>query len=193
MSVLSVFWRDAIGATFVPIGAGILPNVPGQEVTVDIQYTEALTYPTPHIFYSTISEQPLLMWLACMVRVRNVPQTISMSFGGIEQEFAKDYAVALCCQFTQLGRAWRHPYLPERRRYLHGALAGSSSSPYSPHPVRLFSTCEQYTGAGTSRSPRRRALIGPFVTGVGGTIDDDPEIGAAFSGGRFSNYFTREE
>ncbi|KAH9035218.1 hypothetical protein EDB85DRAFT_2143875 [Lactarius pseudohatsudake] len=171
MSVLSVFWRDAIGATFVPIGAGILPNVPGQEVTVDIQYTEALTYPTPHIFYSTISEQPLLMWLACMVRVRNVPQTISMSFGGIEQEFAKDYAVALCCQFTQLGVRGVTLIFPSGDDTCMGL----------------------WQGAGTSRSPRRRALIGPFVTGVGGTIDDDPEIGAAFSGGRFSNYFTREE
>ncbi|KAH9059684.1 hypothetical protein EDB87DRAFT_1577506 [Lactarius vividus] len=75
----------------ISIGAGTHPNVPGWEMTVDIQHTEAIV---------TIVEQPLLMWLAYMSRVRNVPQT---SFSGIEQEFAKDYVVALCCQFVQRG------------------------------------------------------------------------------------------
>jgi len=40
---------------------------------------------------------------------------------------------------------------------------------------------------------RRRGflLIGPFVTAVGGTTRISPEVAVSFSGGGFSNYFTR--
>ena len=34
-------------------------------------------------------------------------------------------------------------------------------------------------------------FAGDFVTAVGGTTDVDPESGAKFSGGGFSNYFPR--
>ena len=37
----------------------------------------------------------------------------------------------------------------------------------------------------------RRGLQGPFVTTVGGTTQVNPEVAANFSGGGFSNYFTR--
>ena len=35
------------------------------------------------------------------------------------------------------------------------------------------------------------ALIGPYVTSVGGTYDHSPEAAIAFSSGGFSNYFSR--
>jgi hypothetical protein len=34
-------------------------------------------------------------------------------------------------------------------------------------------------------------LEGPFVTAVGGTTHVNPEVAASFSGGGFSNYFSR--
>jgi tripeptidyl-peptidase-1 len=34
-------------------------------------------------------------------------------------------------------------------------------------------------------------LSGPFITAVGGTSGVNPEVAASFSGGGFSNYFTR--
>lgn len=46
-------------------------------------------------------------------------------------------------------------------------MSVSSFSPSSPHP------------------------LGPWVTSVGGTTSQDPEIAASLSGGGFSNYFPR--
>ncbi len=56
----------------------------------------------------------------------------------------------------------------------------------------FFSACKQCTGVSTSHSPDPCTLIGPWVTSVGGTTSDSPEIAASFSGGGFSMYFPRQ-
>jgi hypothetical protein len=42
-----------------------------------------------------------------------------------------------------------------------------------------------------SRSPGRRNFAGPWVTSVGGTMKEYPEIGSKISGGGFSRHFER--
>ncbi len=43
----------------------------------------------------------------------------------------------------------------------------------------------------TSHSQHHHTFVGPWVTSVGGTTGDNPEIAADLSGGGFSNYFPR--
>ncbi|KAI9448987.1 subtilisin-like protein [Lactarius psammicola] len=148
------------------------PN-PNQEANVDIQYTEAIAYPTPHIYYSTVNSGKLsyLAWLIYMTKQPTVPQTISTSYGDNEQDFAEDYATALCNLFAQLG------------------ARGASV---------IFSTGDDGVGRGdcivNDGSGRVQFLPTfpascPWITSVGGTIN--PEVAAAFSSGGFSNYFKR--
>ncbi len=93
-------------ATFVKIGGGNLPDGPNKEANLDIQYTEALTYPTTHVFYSLSGddvEESFLEWLDYMLGQVNVPQTISTSYGGEERDFSEDFTKAVCDLFAQLG------------------------------------------------------------------------------------------
>ena len=89
--------------TFEHVGDGDLPDEPSDEANVDLQYTEAIAYPTPHIYYSTPGEQGFLVWLKYMIDQPTVPQMISMSYDGEEQYFSEGYAIAVCKLFAQLG------------------------------------------------------------------------------------------
>ena len=58
---LSEFAPGAVGSNFTLVevnGGGNNQSDPGLEANLDIQYTEALTHPTPNIFYSTGGEPP---------------------------------------------------------------------------------------------------------------------------------------
>jgi len=57
---------------------------------------------------------------------------------------------------------------------------------------RFISSWKKYTVSGTSFSPHRHGFAGPYVTSVGGTTGEDPEVAAMLSGGGFSNHFRRE-
>ncbi|KAF8261236.1 peptidase S8/S53 domain-containing protein [Lactarius quietus] len=70
--------------------AGILGDYPSQ-ANLDIQYTQSITFPTPHIFYSTLGEvESYLIWLDYVLRLER-------------QDFAEGYATSLCHLFAQLG------------------------------------------------------------------------------------------
>ena len=100
-------------------GGEQFPITPGIEANVNIQYTQGMTFPTPHIFYSTsglppfksdsnspINEnEPFLIWLEYLLdpRLPSTPQTISTSYGDIEQTVPPDYAMSVCKLFAQLG------------------------------------------------------------------------------------------
>ncbi|KAH8983961.1 subtilisin-like protein [Lactarius hatsudake] len=93
---------DATYATESVNGGEYDPNNPGREANVDIQLSVGMTYPTPHIFYSTKASpnnEVLLVWLNAVLNQQNVPQTITMSYG----TFGKtDYAIEVCYLFAQL-------------------------------------------------------------------------------------------
>ncbi len=113
-------WRTAAvdtTLTVVQINNGPYdPSHPTIEGNLNIQYTQAMAYPTPHTFYSTGGEmsvipgsnQPArgdtwLEWLIYVLTQPDVPQTISISYGVQEKILPLEYATTLCRLFAQLG------------------------------------------------------------------------------------------
>ncbi|KAH9029812.1 peptidase S8/S53 domain-containing protein [Lactarius deliciosus] len=162
---------DGIDATYVVEsvnGAEYNPNNPGTEANFNIQLSEGMTYPTPHIFYSTKASPNgdyFLAWLNAVLSKQTVPQTITTSYGLFENAFPKSYATQVCYLFAQLG------------------VRGVSV---------LFASGDDGVGKGdcTRFIPIFPATC-PFVTAVGGTMSSGPEVAASLSGGGFSEYFVR--
>ncbi|KAH9053814.1 subtilisin-like protein [Lactarius vividus] len=165
---------DGIDATYVVEsvnGDEYNPNNPGKEANVNIQLSEGMTYPTPHIFYSTKpspNNDFFLAWLNAILSKQNVPQTISTSYGTFEMAFPKDYALQVCNLFAQLGARGVSVLFASGD---DGVGRGDCAARFTP----VFpATC-------------------PFVTAVGGTTRFMPEVAASLSGGGFSEYFVRPE
>ncbi|KAF8267952.1 subtilisin-like protein [Lactarius quietus] len=163
--------------TVVPVNGGKYnPFKPSMESNLDTQYAAAMAAPTPIIFYSTGRGQSgtddwYISWLRYILRQSNIPQTISTSYSIDENTCSKEYVVAVCRLFAQLG------------------ARGVSI---------LFSTGDHGVGEGNcvtsdgsvQFSPAFPATC-PYVTAVGGTFKYRPEVGMELSGGGFSNYFKR--
>ncbi|KAH9170130.1 subtilisin-like protein [Lactarius sanguifluus] len=154
---------------------GYDPEKPAEESSLDVQYAEAMAYPTPHIFYSTgrgasNTDDWYLSFLGYFLREprENIPKTISTSYCTEEKTASLEYSVYVCNLFGQLG------------------LLGVSV---------LYATCDDGVGKdctlsdGTVRFKPKFPASCPYVTAVGGTMNHDPEVGASFSGGGFSDYF----
>ncbi|KAH9068288.1 subtilisin-like protein [Lactarius deliciosus] len=189
-------------------GGGYDPNKPGLEGSLDIQYAEAMAYPTPHIYYSTdgtpesLTDDPYIRWLDYLLDEDNdnIPQTISTSYGGYEHIASLEYATKVCDLFSQLG-ARGVSVLFASGDYGVGdgdCLVRDSSGntyyqflPFFPASCTWPLFCS--TCVGTGRSPDCPAFVGPWVTSVGGTTSHDPEVAASLSGGGFSIYFDRPE
>ncbi|KAH9054785.1 Pro-kumamolisin, activation domain-containing protein [Lactarius vividus] len=100
-------------------GAGYDPANPGDEANLDVQYTSAMAYPTPIIFYSigglgrwaTKTGEPVSgdEWLESfnyLFKKTVIPQTISISYGGYERNMPREYTRALCILFEFLTSSW---------------------------------------------------------------------------------------
>jgi len=152
-----------------------------------VQYAGAISYPTPNIYYSTggsppfipdestttNTNEPYLDWLNFTLAQPTIPWTISTSYGDDEQTVPEDYARSVCNLFARLG---------------------------SMGVSVLFSSGDSGVGGGschTNDGTNRVQFIPmfpascPFVTTVGGTTQVNPEVAVSFSGGGFSNYFSR--
>ncbi|KAH9013551.1 subtilisin-like protein [Lactarius pseudohatsudake] len=178
---------DGEDATFTVTqinGGGYDPANPTLEANLDIQYAEAMAYPTPHIYYSTAgtpyspTDDPYLRWLRYMIIQNNVdiPRTISTSYAGYEHTVPLEYAVSVCNLFGQLGlRGVSVLFATGDYGVGNGnCLFQDSSGKVSVQFLPIFpATC-------------------PWVTSVGGTTGHDPEVAASISGGGFSNYFPRQ-
>ncbi|KAH9164685.1 subtilisin-like protein [Lactarius sanguifluus] len=160
------------------------PSWPSMEANLDVQYAQAIAYPTPHIFYSIggkprwslVDHQPVvgdffLMWMAHLVPKEKIPQTMSASYVVDEKNIPAEYARSVCDMFMQLG------------------ARGVSI---------LFSTGDDGVGVGNCQDASGRVKFipkfpatCPYVTTVGGTTKSVPEVAAELSGGGFSNYFER--
>ncbi|KAH9169967.1 subtilisin-like protein [Lactarius sanguifluus] len=162
---------EGIDATYVVEsinGGEYNPNNPGTEANSNIQLSEGMTYPTPHIFYSTKASPNgdyFLAWLKAVLSKQDLPQTITTSYGIFENALPKSYAIRVCYLFAQLG------------------ARGVSV---------LFASGDHGVGKGdcTRFTPAFPATC-PFVTVVGGTMSSGPEVAASLSGGGFSEYFVR--
>ena len=103
---------DGDYATFTVIqvnGGGNDPSNPGFEANMNIQYTQAMVYPTTVVFYSTGGgrtpgeNDAFITWLKYVLSRTNVPQTISTSYSADEHFVPQDHAIYLCSLYAQLG------------------------------------------------------------------------------------------
>ncbi|KAF8266009.1 subtilisin-like protein [Lactarius quietus] len=172
---MKTYRSDGVDARFILVDVGDQdrPDGPSEEANVDIQYTEALAYPTPNIFYSMATEEDFLEWANYMLALESLPQTISISYGDEEQEFSEAYAIELCELYARLG------------------ARGASLLFASGNDGVGRGNCISNDGSGKLQFLPTFPASCPFVTAVGGTIDDR-ETAAPFSSGGFSNYFKRQ-
>ncbi|KAH9058271.1 subtilisin-like protein [Lactarius vividus] len=187
---MRLFRSDANDPTFQVIDindSGYDPDEPGSEANLDMQYTQGMAWPTPHVFYSVgglaeefipdsvqpvNNNEPFLGWLETMIRLENVPQTISTSYGGNEQTFPPDYATSVCELFGQLG-------------------ARGVSILFSSGDIGVGGgDCKKNDGSGVVQFQPSFPSTCPWVTSVGGTMNR-PEVAAPLSSGGFSNVFKR--
>ncbi|KAF8267910.1 subtilisin-like protein [Lactarius quietus] len=189
INFMTRYRTNAIRATYnvVPINGGeYKPGQPADEANQNIQYAEAMTYPTPVTFYTVGGGfmvtpginlpgkgDSVMEWLNFMLNQPDVPKTLSTSYGNYEKDLPLEYATAICRLYAQLG-----------------ALGVSVLYPSGNDGVGL-GNCQ--TRNGVQFVPEFPASC-PFVTSVGGTTGgtgQGPEIAAEISGGGFSNYFPR--
>jgi tripeptidyl-peptidase I len=97
---------------------------------------------------------------------------ISISYGENEQEVPKAYAKQVCNMFGQIGA-----------RGVSLIVASGDSGPGS--------ACQTNDGKNTTRFLPGFPAGCPYVTSVGGTENNSPETAVFFTGGGFSEYFSR--
>ncbi|KAI9438396.1 subtilisin-like protein [Lactarius psammicola] len=185
--------EDAVGTTYrvALINGGLYdPSHPAVEANLNMQWTQAMAYPTPHIFYSTggdvriddnkpVKGDVWLEWLSYVLKQKNIPQTITTPYSDFESNLPLEYTTALCKLFAQLGALGASIILTSGNNGVGnaGCMANDGSGRVQFIP-EFPSTC-------------------PWVTSVGGTTGgttfEDPEVAASLSGGGFSNHFSRPD
>ncbi|KAG2011221.1 tripeptidyl peptidase SED3 [Coprinopsis cinerea AmutBmut pab1-1] len=170
-------------------GGGNDQSKPGVEANLDVQYTTAMSYPIPNIYYSTggtppfladtqtpsNTNEPYLAWLTYLLSQPTLPAVITTSYGDDEQTVPVEYATRVCNLFAQLGA--------------RGTTVFFSSGDFGVGG----GDCLKNDGSGKVEFQPGFPASCPFVTAVGGTTRVNPEIGIKFSGGGFSRYFARPE
>ena len=101
--------------TVVPVNGGVNnKSPPGGRGNLDTQYSLAMTYPTPVIYYAVgegefvaLSHPPhddqYLRWLLYITNLPTVPQTISIPYSTREPDLPRAYANTVCDLFKLLG------------------------------------------------------------------------------------------
>ncbi|KAF8267624.1 subtilisin-like protein [Lactarius quietus] len=170
-------------------GGGYNPSDPSHEANQNIQYAEALVYPTPIRFYSTGGDFKImpgtnkpargdffLEWLLFVLDQEKVPQTIIMSYGAFEKYIPSEYGTTICNMFAELGS--------------RGASVLIATGNFGVGPPGPGDCLDGY---GRFRFVVEFPSSCPWVTSVGGTtgLEFRGEVAAATSAGGFSNLFPR--
>jgi tripeptidyl-peptidase-1 len=157
------------------------------QANLDIQYTTAMSFPTPQIYYTTggsppfvaddntpsNTNEPYLNFLDTFLAQSPLPQTLTTSYGDDEQTVPNDFAVEVCNLYAQLGTM--------------GTSVMFSSGDFGVGG----GDCETNTGTRKVQFQPIFPATCPFVTAVGGTTGVNPEKAASLSSGGFSNYFAQ--
>lgn len=174
----------------IPINGG--PTAVGGEgeANLDTQITVPLTWPVNNIFWSTGGEppftpvgssvnntnEPYLDWLQYIAKEKNLPTTITSSYGDDERTVPEDYARAVCFEYLKLGARGVSFFTSAG-----DAGAGDSDSCATENGKQVV---KEYL-------PDFPASC-PWVTTIGGTSGyGDAEAGEHDGGSGFSNYFSR--
>ncbi|KAI9443995.1 tripeptidyl peptidase A [Lactarius indigo] len=165
----------------------------GAEADLDVQFAFGISFPTPGTFYSTggrppfnpdadtptDTNEPYLDWLDFILNQQKIPQVISTSYGDDEQTVPVDFARRVCGEFAQLGA-----------RGVSLLFSSGDGGVGDGDPDPATQTCFTNDGKNQTKFIPGFPASCPFVTAVGGTVHI-PEVAVDFSGGGFSNYFTR--
>lgn len=205
---MNKYARYGPDATFkaVPVNAGgyYEPWNANLEANLDIQYTEAIAYPTPHIFYGVDQglwgkDDPYLLWLKYILDQPSIPPTISISYGTEEKYYPLIDAVYVCLLFAQLAARGVSVLFASGDYGVGNGDCGTQNGPNNVRFDTLFPsscTCSDFSWIKRvaqiqTQVTHHAGFAGPAVTSVGGTTGRDPEVAASLSGGGFSNYFDR--
>ncbi|KAH8977866.1 tripeptidyl peptidase A [Lactarius hatsudake] len=165
----------------------------GAEADLDVQFALGISFPTPGTFYSTggsppfnpdadtptDTNEPYLDWLNFILAQPKIPQVISTSYGDDEQTVPVDFARRVCGEFAQLGA-----------RGVSLLFSSGDGGVGDGDPDPATQTCFTNDGKNQTKFIPGFPASCPFVTAVGGTVHI-PEVAVDFSGGGFSNYFSR--
>ncbi|ODA80747.1 hypothetical protein RJ55_03706 [Drechmeria coniospora] len=193
---LNMFADYAIGSNFSTesINGGQNPQgeYPSGEANLDIQYAIAMSYRIPVRYYPTGGEkhdfipdldisdpaqeymEPWLQFASYLLELDDddLPQVLSLSYGVNEQAVPKAYAKQVCNVFGQLGA--------------RGVSIIAASGDTGPGV-----SCRSNDGTNTTKFLPMFPAACPYVTSVGGTQNNGPEVAVDFSSGGFSEYWTR--
>ncbi|KAH7148438.1 peptidase S8/S53 domain-containing protein [Dactylonectria macrodidyma] len=167
-------------------------NYPSGEANGNIQYAVSLTDEIPVRFISVGGEnhnfntdldlydstvvaiEPYLELTTYLVKLedKKLPQTISISYGVNEQHVPRGYARQVCNMFGQLGT-----------RGVSVLVAAGNLGPGV--------SCQSNDGANKTKFLPGFPASCPYVTSVGGTEGNSPEVAWHYSSGGFSEYFSR--
>ncbi|KAI9451127.1 subtilisin-like protein [Lactarius psammicola] len=192
---MTEYRTDAVGVTYrvaLINGGAYDPSRWSTEGNLNMQLTQAMAYPTPHIFYNTVGGRHIqpgnnepatgdgwLEWLKFMLKETNVPQTIVTPYSNYERDLPLEYTRALCKLFAQLG------------------ARGASVIFTSGNGGVGMGNCVANDGSGRVQFIPEFPSTCPWVTSVGGTTGgtkfEGPEVAADLSGGGFSNHFPRPD
>ncbi|KAF9480670.1 subtilisin-like protein [Pholiota conissans] len=191
---------DALNSTFNVISvAGGLNNQSldeaGGEANLDTQFAFGLSHPISPTFFTTAGRPPFIpeeggsedtnepytVWLDFILSHPNPPLAISTSYGDDEQTVPFSFAQRACAGFAQLGARGVSLLFSSG----DGGVGDGDSNPATQ-------TCISNDGKNTTKFLPAFPASCPFVTAVGATTHI-PEVAVSrfFSGGGFSNYFTR--
>ncbi|KAF8897765.1 tripeptidyl peptidase A [Infundibulicybe gibba] len=189
---------DALNSSFkfISVAGGLNSqnlSEAGVEANLDVQFAFGLSHPTPGTFWSTAGRPPFLPdlrtptdtnepyadWLDFVLAHPNTPQVISTSYGDDEQTVPESYARRACAGFAQLGARGVSLMFSSG----DGGVGDGSADPASHQ-------CFTNDGRNATRFLPLFPASCPYVTAVGGT-NNVPEVAVFFSGGGFSDYFSR--
>lgn len=161
------------------------------EASLDVQYSISLGYNTLATFYTTggrgpvvpdmeqpntseSSNEPYLEQLHYILNLpdEELPAILTTSYGEAEQSVPVSYATVVCDLYAQLG-------------------ARGVSVIFSSGDSGVGDSCQRNDGSHQTRFLPGFPASCPFVTSVGGTYSHRPERAVDFSGGGFSEIFTR--
>lgn len=164
---------------------------PSTEASLDIQYSVSLAQRTLATYYTTGGQsmmiadadhphpedsgnEPYLEQLHYLLDLPGdkLPAVLTTSYGEPEQTVPPSYARAVCTLFAQLG-------------------ARGVSVIFSSGDSGVGGSCLSNDGSNRTAFIPVFPASCPFVTSVGGTSGIHPEMAMDFSGGGFSNLFTR--
>lgn len=170
------------------------PTNDDTEANLDIQYATGLTSPMQVVYYQTggrptiiqtndniltndgkNSNEPYLDWINYMLTLDDdaLPHTVSTSYGEPEQSVPLDYATSVCNGLKTLGGKGVSVLFSSGDGGAGGTSAGSC--------VDQQTKKDQFQATFPASCP--------WVTGVGGTHQIEPENAVSFSGGGFSKYW----